>query len=30
MSKIPDNYWDKIPKWNSDLPQQSFVIELAP
>ncbi|HAV1656898.1 FRG domain-containing protein [Enterobacter hormaechei] len=26
MSKIPDNYWDKIPKWNSDLPQQSFVI----
>lgn len=26
MSKIPDNYWDKIPKWESTLPKQSFVI----
>ncbi|SFT95063.1 protein of unknown function [Kosakonia arachidis] len=26
MSKIPDNYWNKIPKWESTLPKQSFVI----
>lgn len=26
MSQLPDNYWEKIPKWNSDLPERSFVI----
>ncbi|HAT7642885.1 TPA: FRG domain-containing protein, partial [Enterobacter asburiae] len=26
MSQLPDNYWEKIPKWNSDLPKRSFVI----
>ena len=26
MNQLPDNYWEKIPKWNSDLPKRSFVI----
>jgi len=26
MSRISDNYWDKIPEWDSSAPERSFII----
>lgn len=26
MSRVSDNYWDKIPEWDSSAPEKSFII----